>query len=269
MNSSCIISNLPISYNEKVKLIILYKPYERDFFCYPNYIYSPAFLPLSCRYDDHGYPHDKFNKNQKNNLNIINKTLRDIFDYYIIDNNEYKDKSIDIKDFIFNRQDENIQIKLKEYNDDFSLIDTLKNQKILYENPFTFCYIKENVWNEIVANYNLSSFYDNTIRSIKFNMQFKRDTTNLIQNFYLDIYNNFGGQSCFPLSYNYSVDYFNNGNDWLDKFIELYKIDSFMDDLNLMWRESSISSNIDDVINSNILYLKIINSKFPKSKRLF
>jgi hypothetical protein len=42
-----------------------------------------------------------------------------------------------------------------------------------------------------------------------------------------------------------------------------------MDDLNLMWRESSISSNIDDVINSNILYLKIINSKFPKSKRLF
>jgi hypothetical protein len=59
-NGTCMISRLPILAGERVKLIFLHSPYGKasisgiSSYCYADGILSPAFLPISGRYNDYG-----------------------------------------------------------------------------------------------------------------------------------------------------------------------------------------------------------------------
>lgn len=82
-NGTCMISNLPINSGEKIKLVILQKSMISGIkslftsgYVYPTDFLTPAFLPISGKYNDYG---NIEGIEQDWNYNLIEKHLQNKF----------------------------------------------------------------------------------------------------------------------------------------------------------------------------------------------
>src|SRR6478735_181127 len=130
---TCMISNLPIDWDEKVKVIFLEKNIDNiDSGCYPTCYYKPIHVPLDGIYNDYGYD-ISIEKNY--NYDIILNYFKEILGDKIIIN----DKEIE--------------------NYDLSIIlKGIERKELKLLENYNYVLIKENIWN-IISNIPLINYY--------------------------------------------------------------------------------------------------------------
>ena len=137
-NGACGMSQLPIHYNDKVKLVFLKKsPYFEESilgsgFCYSHHLFEAYYLPISGKYNDYGSledikdPEDKHFNNIKKALKIDNDTFKSFEDFITeVSRNNVPDLS-----FVFIHEDlyyKCIEVNSKRMTGYGETEDTLRN----------------------------------------------------------------------------------------------------------------------------------------------
>lgn len=147
---TCMLTNLPIKHDDKVKLILLKTNFGEGIssssFCYSNGLMTPAFLSISGKYDEGGM----INEIDKDwNYEFIESILKKRY-------SEIKSRDNLIKDFNLEQL-----LKVVERGDEYHPF-MVKNTGEIYGDKksedfecgdICFVMIREDVWNGIVKNY--------------------------------------------------------------------------------------------------------------------
>lgn len=141
-NGTCMISNLPIRYRDRIKLVILYSPYtdvhrltNTSGHCYTTDLLRPAFYPISGVYNDYGgieeinkdWSYDFITKVLKKNFKSIEVEKKIVDDYLL-------------EDFIFGIERGSLKVMLDE------------DGEIYDYSRFSYVMIREDIWDGIVTN---------------------------------------------------------------------------------------------------------------------
>lgn len=138
-NGTCMISNLPILNREEVKLVFLSSYYEKfslgnnSGYCYTTDLLSPAFFPITGKYNDYGII-DDIQKDWAYDLTV--SILKKTYEAIEVEEKEIVDFSLD--EFI--RGIERGSLKVCEKNDIFK------------PSKFSFVMIRKDIWDGIVQN---------------------------------------------------------------------------------------------------------------------
>ena len=180
-NATCMVSNLPINYGDKIKLVLLRPNYSIDRiyqsggYVYNSDVLTPSFLPISGTYNDYGMIENiEMDWNYKTIELILKKTLGDT-----IKVNDKIKSDYDLLDILNGISANSLwytgvdpeEVKKKEMAQNFCNFyrefgypsetaklewERLLNLDISEEERqfnFSFVMIREDIWNHIVDNY--------------------------------------------------------------------------------------------------------------------
>jgi hypothetical protein len=137
-NGTCMISNLPITYRDRIKLVILHSPHTKKHslamagYCYTTDILRPAFFPISGTYNDYGGIEEIDNDWS---YKLITSILK--LHYNEIEVEKELKSDYKLEDFIFGIERGSLKVFI-----DSGFVDT----------NFSYVMIREDIWDGIVKN---------------------------------------------------------------------------------------------------------------------
>ncbi len=260
-NGTCMISNLPISYDEEVKVVLLKsnKLGKTNItsigsgFCHIDEFMYPVFLPFDAKYDDYGSVKDI--KEDFNTELILNDLKKVIMKIRSRNGNEKEDYNL--YDFIeYIRNGKMKHYKQLTFYDRLILTNVYNKKKVSnlvewYNSDITFGFIKKSIYDGIVNNDIKDHFYytsDGYVSSKEYYSKKFDETLN----------GEYSEKPLKKMGYSTLNIYSNIIQQVKDRYIELSTLEHFMEQTRRHWNIQSGFGSQDDSYNYHRLISNLV-----------